>query len=86
MYLRHLFCVLCRCQLLFVRHQFKIAFFNEMKLDSQMALKHYKQAYGHCLELKTTESNILEAKMISGFISYKVGGFPAGFPVDDCSA
>lgn len=59
-------------QVLFIRHQFKVAFFNELKQDTQMALKHYKQAYGHCLEAKLTDQNILEVKTIAGFITYKV--------------
>ena len=37
-----------------------------------MALKHYKQAYGHCLEAKLNENLILEVKTLAGFITYKV--------------
>lgn len=59
-------------QLLFVRHQFKIAFFNELKQDSHTALKHYKQAYGHLLDLRMHDTNLLEIKTIAGFISYKI--------------
>lgn len=58
--------------MLFIRHQFKIAFFTELKQDTHMALKHYKQAYGHCLETKLSDSNVLEIKVIAGFINYKV--------------
>ncbi|ELT94290.1 hypothetical protein CAPTEDRAFT_179073 [Capitella teleta] len=59
-------------QLLYVRHQFKIAFFNELKQDSHTALKHYKQAYGHMLELRMHDTNILEVKTIGGYINYKI--------------
>ena len=60
-------------QVLFIRHQFKVAFFHELKQDTQMALKHYKQAYGHCLEAKLNENLILEVKTLAGFITFKVG-------------
>ncbi|CAG2258149.1 TRAPPC11 [Mytilus edulis] len=59
-------------QLLFVRHQFKIAFFNELKQDSHTAIKNYKQAYGHLLELRMHDTNLLEIKSIAGFINYKI--------------
>lgn len=59
-------------QLLFVRHQFKIAFFNELKQDSHTSLKHYKLAYGHILELRMHDTNLLEIKTIAGFVNYKI--------------
>ncbi|XP_035690979.1 trafficking protein particle complex subunit 11-like isoform X2 [Branchiostoma floridae] len=59
-------------QLLFVRHQFKIAFYNEMKQDTHTALKHYKQAYQHLNEVRTHDTNMLEIKTVSGFINYKI--------------
>lgn len=59
-------------QLLFVRHQYKIAFFSELKQDSHTSLKHYKQAYGHLLELRMHDTNLLEIKTIAGFINYKI--------------
>ncbi|XP_023686517.1 trafficking protein particle complex subunit 11 [Paramormyrops kingsleyae] len=59
-------------QLLFVRHQFKIAFFSELKQDTQNALKHYKSAYGLVHELRAHETNILEIKTLAGFINYKI--------------
>ena len=59
-------------QLLFVRHQFKIAFFNELKQDSHTSIKNYKQAYGHLLELRMHDTNLLEIKNIAGFINYKI--------------
>lgn len=59
-------------QLLFVRHQFKVAFFSEMKQDTHTAIKHYKQAYGHILELRMHDTNMLEIKTIAGYINYKI--------------
>ncbi|XP_013379073.1 trafficking protein particle complex subunit 11-like [Lingula anatina] len=59
-------------QLLYVRHQFKIAFFNELKQDTHTALKHYKQAYGNVLELRMLNTNMLEVKTVAGFINYKI--------------
>ncbi|XP_061690008.1 trafficking protein particle complex subunit 11 isoform X2 [Syngnathoides biaculeatus] len=59
-------------QLLFVRHQFKIAFFSELKQDTQNALKHYRTAYSLVHELRAHESNMLEIKTLAGFINYKV--------------
>ncbi|KAM9776808.1 trafficking protein particle complex subunit 11 [Syngnathus typhle] len=59
-------------QLLFVRHQFKIAFFSELKQDTQNALKHYRSAYSLVHELRAHESNMLEIKTLAGFLNYKV--------------
>uniref|UniRef100_A0A7N8Y5K1 Trafficking protein particle complex subunit 11 n=1 Tax=Mastacembelus armatus TaxID=205130 RepID=A0A7N8Y5K1_9TELE len=59
-------------QLLFVRHQFKIAFFSELKQDTQNALKHYKSAYSLVHELRAHETNMLEIKTMAGFINYKI--------------
>ncbi|CAB4031724.1 trafficking particle complex subunit 11-like, partial [Paramuricea clavata] len=59
-------------QQFFVRHQFKIAFFSEMRQDSHSALKHYKQAYSLLTEIKQNEMNILEIKIVAGFINYKI--------------
>jgi len=59
-------------QLLFVRHQFKIAFYNELKQDTHTGLKHYKQAYGHVLDLRMHDTNLLECKTIGGFVNYKI--------------
>ncbi|XP_077387667.1 trafficking protein particle complex subunit 11 [Festucalex cinctus] len=59
-------------QLLFVRHQFKIAFFSELKQDTQNALKHYRTSYSLVHELRAHESNMLEIKTLAGFINYKV--------------
>ncbi|XP_029368673.1 trafficking protein particle complex subunit 11 isoform X1 [Echeneis naucrates] len=59
-------------QLLFVRHQFKIAFFSELKQDTQNALKYYRTAYSLVHELRSHETNMLEIKTMSGFINYKI--------------
>uniref|UniRef100_A0A8C9TQZ2 Trafficking protein particle complex subunit 11 n=1 Tax=Scleropages formosus TaxID=113540 RepID=A0A8C9TQZ2_SCLFO len=59
-------------QLLFVRHQFKTAFFSELKQDTQNALKYYRAAYSLIHELRTHETNILEIKTMAGFINYKI--------------
>ncbi|XP_054155217.1 trafficking protein particle complex subunit 11-like isoform X2 [Oppia nitens] len=40
-------------QLLYVRHQFKIAFYSELKQDPNTALKHYKNAFAYLMELST---------------------------------
>ncbi|XP_053735696.1 trafficking protein particle complex subunit 11 [Synchiropus splendidus] len=59
-------------QLLFVRHQFKIAFFSELKQDTQNALKYYRTAYSLVHELRVHETNMLEIKTMAGFINYKI--------------
>lgn len=59
-------------QLLFVRHQFKIAFFSELKQDTQNALKYYRTAYSLIHELRSHETNMLEIKTMAGFINYKI--------------
>ncbi|MGH0122145.1 UNVERIFIED_CONTAM: hypothetical protein FKN15_042916 [Acipenser sinensis] len=59
-------------QLLFVRHQFKIGFFSELKQDTQNALKYYRTAYNLVHELRAHETNMLEIKNMAGFINYKI--------------
>ncbi|RWS07700.1 hypothetical protein B4U79_13175 [Dinothrombium tinctorium] len=59
-------------QLLFVRHQFKIAFFNEIKQDYQVSIKGYKQAFAYLMEVRVTATNFLEIKTIAGFLNYKI--------------
>ncbi|XP_069796522.1 trafficking protein particle complex subunit 11 isoform X3 [Narcine bancroftii] len=59
-------------QLLFVRHQFKTAFFSELKQDTQNALKNYRTAYNLVHELRAHETNMLEIKTMAGFINYKI--------------
>jgi len=57
---------------LFVRHQFKIGFLNELKRDIHTAYKHYTQAYNLLMEVRATDTNIVEVKTVAGFINYKV--------------
>ncbi|XP_054725000.1 trafficking protein particle complex subunit 11-like [Uloborus diversus] len=59
-------------QLLFVRHQFKVAFLTELKQDVGTALKNYKQAYANLMEVRASDANMLEIKTIAGFINYKM--------------
>ncbi|RXN29164.1 trafficking particle complex subunit 11 [Labeo rohita] len=59
-------------QLLFVRHQFKMGFFSELKQDTQNALKYYRTAYSLVHELRAHETNMLEIKTMGGFINYKI--------------
>jgi len=57
---------------LFVRRQFKIGFLNELKRDLHAAYKHYSQAYSMLMEVRATDTNIMEVKTVAGFISYKI--------------
>ena len=57
---------------LFVRHQFKAGFLNELKRDSHAAYKHYSQAYNLLMEVRATDTNIMEVKTVGGFINYKM--------------
>uniref|UniRef100_A0A8C1SF53 Trafficking protein particle complex 11 n=1 Tax=Cyprinus carpio TaxID=7962 RepID=A0A8C1SF53_CYPCA len=59
-------------QLLFVRHQFKMGFFSELKQDTQNALKYYRTAYSLVHEPRAHETNMLEIKTMAGFINYKI--------------
>ncbi|XP_044173925.1 trafficking protein particle complex subunit 11-like [Acropora millepora] len=74
-------------QFLLVRHQFKVAFFNELRQDPHSAIKHYRQGYNLLGEIKTTDINILEIKVVAGFISYKICrlSFQASAPLDAIS-
>jgi hypothetical protein len=55
-----------------IRHQFKAAFFNELKQDPTSAIRHYKQAYEHIKELRMYDSHMLEIKVVAGFVNYKI--------------
>ena len=57
---------------LLVRCQFKLAFFNELKQDSQSALRHYKLAFQHLTESNLPDTHWLEWKTVAGFLNYKV--------------
>lgn len=71
-------------QQLLIRHQFKIAFLHELKQDPGVAIRHYKQAYVDLLELKTTDTNILEVKTVAGILNYKLCqlAFMQNIPLD----
>ena len=57
---------------LFVRHQFKIGFFSEIKKDLTGALKHYNHAYNYLMEIQVEDRNALEVKMVAGILNYKI--------------
>ena len=59
-------------QYLFVRHQFKMGFFNELKQDPITANKHYQQAYNNLLDVRLVDTNSSEIKTIASFINYKI--------------
>lgn len=60
-------------QLLHIRHQFKVGFFSELKQDASSAVKSYKNAYSYLTEnARMHDTNILEMKIIAGFLTYKV--------------
>lgn len=58
--------------LLFVRHQFKLGFLNEMRNDAQAAIKHYAQCYHHLLELRSTDTNLHEIRIVAAIVNYKI--------------
>ncbi|KAG7177145.1 Trafficking protein particle complex subunit 11-like [Homarus americanus] len=58
--------------LLFVRHQFKLGFLNELRNDSQTAIKHYAQCYHHLLDLRSTDTNLHEIRIVAAVINYKI--------------
>ena len=57
---------------LYVRHQFKLGFLNELKGDFHTAYKAYQSAYGFLMEIRYTETNIMEVKTVGGFINCKI--------------
>ncbi|XP_037090816.1 LOW QUALITY PROTEIN: trafficking protein particle complex subunit 11-like [Pollicipes pollicipes] len=59
-------------QALFVRHQFKLGFFCEVRQDMPAAHKAYQQAYSHLLELRTTDLTLCEIKVVAAMLSFKV--------------
>ncbi|KAK0178490.1 hypothetical protein PV327_007378 [Microctonus hyperodae] len=59
-------------QYLFIRHQFKMGFFNELKQDKYTALKHYQHAYNNLLEVRMMDTNTFEIKTVASFINYKL--------------
>ncbi|XP_063973800.1 trafficking protein particle complex subunit 11 isoform X3 [Diachasmimorpha longicaudata] len=59
-------------QYLFVRHQFKIAFLNELRQEKLIAVHHYKAAYANLLEIRMIDTNTFEIKTVGAFINYKI--------------
>lgn len=59
-------------QYLFVRHQFKLGFLNELKQDFSTAHKHYSHAYNNLLETRTVDTNANEVRTVAGYINYKL--------------
>ncbi|KAI8419698.1 hypothetical protein MSG28_008386 [Choristoneura fumiferana] len=59
-------------QYLFVRHQFKLGFLNELKQDLSTAHKHYLHAYNNLLETRTVDTNMHEVRTVAGYINYKL--------------
>lgn len=58
--------------LLFVRHQFKLGILNELQNNQQTAVKHYAQSYHHLLELRSTDTNLHEIRVVAAIINYKI--------------
>ncbi|XP_069942864.1 trafficking protein particle complex subunit 11 isoform X3 [Cherax quadricarinatus] len=58
--------------LLFVRHQFKLGFLNELRNDSQAAIKHYAQCYHLLLDLRSTDTNLHEIRIVAAVVNYKI--------------
>ncbi|XP_066143332.1 trafficking protein particle complex subunit 11 [Euwallacea fornicatus] len=59
-------------QNLYVRHQFKMAFLNELKQDMHASHKHYLSAYNNLLEIRIVDTNAMEIRTIAGFINFKI--------------
>ncbi|XP_053683190.1 trafficking protein particle complex subunit 11 [Sabethes cyaneus] len=59
-------------QILKIRHQFKLGFISELKLDQSNALRHYRQTYVNLDEIRIVDTNCLEVKTIAGFVNYKI--------------
>ncbi|CAH0589974.1 unnamed protein product [Chrysodeixis includens] len=59
-------------QYLFVRHQFKLGYLNELKQDLSTAHKHYMHAYNNILETRIVDTNTHEVRTVAGYINYKL--------------
>lgn len=59
-------------QTLKVRHQFKMGYICELRLDFSTALKYYTQAYANLEDIRVVDTNCLEIKTVAGFINYKM--------------
>ena len=69
---------------LFVRHEFKIAFFNEFRQLYKEALTFYKNAYVSLMEMKVNALNVYELKTIASLLNYKICkmSFFSNLPMD----
>ncbi|CAG7825272.1 unnamed protein product, partial [Allacma fusca] len=57
---------------LIVRHNFKIAFFQEVRADFEAALSQYQGAYDALLNIKMTEANVQELKVVASLLNYRI--------------
>uniref|UniRef100_A0A182PS03 Trafficking protein particle complex subunit 11 n=1 Tax=Anopheles epiroticus TaxID=199890 RepID=A0A182PS03_9DIPT len=55
-----------------IRHQFKLGFISELKLDQSNALRHYRQTYTFLDDVRIVDTNCLELKTVAGFVNYKM--------------
>uniref|UniRef100_A0A182K588 Trafficking protein particle complex subunit 11 n=1 Tax=Anopheles christyi TaxID=43041 RepID=A0A182K588_9DIPT len=55
-----------------IRHQFKLGFISELKLDQSNALRHYRQTYTFLDDVRIVDTNCLELKTVAGYVNYKM--------------
>lgn len=70
-----------------IRHEFKLAFFNEIRLINNTALGHYKNAYASLMEIRPSPLNLFEVKSIASLLNYKICrlAFYLNIPMDAIS-
>ncbi|XP_044015517.1 trafficking protein particle complex subunit 11 isoform X2 [Aphidius gifuensis] len=59
-------------QYIIIRHQYKMAFYNELKNDKSISLRHYQQCYKDLNDIRIIDTNIYEIKLITSFVNYKI--------------
>ncbi|KAI7688270.1 Trafficking protein particle complex subunit 11 [Sarcoptes scabiei] len=57
---------------LFVRHEFKLGFYHEIRQIHSTALSHYKNAYTSLIEIRLNPMNCSEIKNIAALLNYKI--------------
>ncbi|XP_075588783.1 LOW QUALITY PROTEIN: trafficking protein particle complex subunit 11 gry [Dermatophagoides farinae] len=57
---------------LFVRHEFKLGFYHEIRQIYNQALVHYKNAYASLMELRQSSINLIEIKNVATVLNYKI--------------
>lgn len=57
---------------LYIRHEFKLGFFHEIRQIYNTALGHYKNAYVSLMEIRTNPLNIFEVKSMASLLNYKI--------------